>query len=129
MEFSRGSEHGGFREAFSHFSAEFLSRAAVLYIDVSYEESLRKNRKRFNPDRPYSILEHGLPDEKLEKLYKDSDWAELSAGDPEYLSIGEVQVPYVVFANEDDVTTPGGEPLGARLEECLGRLSRLRAAT
>lgn len=126
VEFSRGSEHGGFREAFENFSEDFLSRAAVMYIDVSYEESLRKNRRRFNPNRPHSILEHGLPDEKLDKLYRESDWADLSSPDPEFLHLKGVRVPYVVFANEDDVTTPGGEPLGERLEQCLGALSRLR---
>ena len=68
IEFSRGSEHGGYTSAFAHLSREILSRAAVLYIDVSWEESLRKNRKRANPDKPDSILEHSLPDQKLERL-------------------------------------------------------------
>lgn len=62
IEFARGSEHGGFARAFQHLSQEVTRRAAILYISVSYEESLRKNRRRFNPDRPDSILEHGLPD-------------------------------------------------------------------
>ena len=52
IEFSRGAEHGGFGEALNQFSAVLLGRAAVLYVDVSYEESLRKNRKRFNPQKP-----------------------------------------------------------------------------
>ena len=127
VEFSRGSEHGGFGQAFGHFSEELLKEAAVLFIDVSFEESLRKNRRRFNPDKPHSILEHGLPDDKLERLYGQSDWADFSSLDPEFLQIGSVSVPYVVFPNEDDVTTPGGDPLGQRLEECLGRLAELDA--
>ncbi len=89
---------------------------AVLYLDVSWEESLRKNRKRFNPDRPDSILEHGLEDDKLERLYRDTDWEEVSRGDPAYLSIQGKRVPYAVFDNRDDVTTGRGEALGARLE-------------
>lgn len=127
VEFSRGSQHGGFRTAFSQFSTDFLSRAAVMYIDVSWEESLRKNRKRFNPERPHSILEHGMDDEKLRFLYGESDWDEFSGADPEFLHVGESRVPYVVFPNDDDVTTPGGEELGAKLEECLGAL-RARCA-
>jgi tRNA uridine 5-carbamoylmethylation protein Kti12 len=127
VEFSRGSEHGGFREAFSHFSQDFLSDAAVLYIDVSFEESLRKNRSRFNPDKPHSILEHGLPNDKLERLYGESDWTNFSSADPQFLTIDEARVPYVVFPNEDDVTTPGGAPLGDRLADRLGRLADIRA--
>jgi hypothetical protein len=87
IEFSRGAEHGGYRSAFAHLSPQILQKAAVLYLDVSWEESLRKNRKRANPDRPDSILEHSLPDAKLERLYKEVDWAEVSRGNPHYLTL------------------------------------------
>jgi hypothetical protein len=116
IEFARGSEHGGFGRAFAQLSGDILHRAAVLYIEVSYEESFRKNRRRYNPDRPYSILEHALPDEKLEVLYRENDWAELSGVDSAYLHIGDRHIPYAVLENEDDVTTGGGEALGSRLE-------------
>jgi len=122
IEFSRGKEHGGFAAAFEHLSQEVLQRAAILYVDVSYVESLRKNRRRYNPERPDSILEHGLSDDKLERLYRESDWGELIAGQPDYLTIQGIRVPYVVFDNEDDVTTPGGEALSTRLETCLTHL-------
>jgi len=39
------------------------ARPSTIYIDVTWEESLRKNRLRFNPQRPDSVLEHSLPDE------------------------------------------------------------------
>lgn len=129
IEFARGSQHGGFARAFQHLSPEVVQRAAILYINVSYEESLRKNRRRFNPDRPDSILEHGLPDEKMERLYRRTDWAEVSAADPEFITIQGRRVPYVVFENEDDVTTGRGAALGQRLEETLGRLWQLYAAS
>lgn len=122
IEFSRGSEHGGFRRAFDHLSEAILENLAILYIDVPWEESLRKNRKRFNPDRPDSILEHGLPDSKLEKLYRETDWSELVEDNLEYLTIKGHQVPYVVFDNADDVTTGQGAALGARLEAALQSL-------
>lgn len=125
IEFARGSEHGGFGGAFQHLSPEVVQRAAILYINVSFEESLRKNRRRFNPDRPDSILEHGLEDEKLTRLYRDNDWQELSSADPEFIDIQNRRVPYVVFENEDDVTTERGPALGERLEETLGRLWQL----
>lgn len=116
VEFSRGKEHGGYQSAFQHLLPEMVERAAVLYLDVSWEESLRKNRKRFNPDKPDSILEHALPDDKLERLYREVDWDEVSGGDPAYLNIRGYQVPYGVFDNSDDVTTERGEALGERLE-------------
>lgn len=125
IEFARGSEHGGFARAFAHLSEEVARRAAILYLNVSYEESLRKNRARFNPDKPDSILEHGLSDAKLERIYKESDWAQVSATDPEFITIQGQRVPYVVFENEDDVTTGRGEALGNRLEETLSRLWQL----
>ena len=126
LEFARGSEHGGWAGAFSCFSNEVLSSGAVLYIDVSFDASLRKNMKRFNPEKPHSILEHGLPDEKMEKLYKQSDWQEFSAADESFLAVRGIKIPYSVFRNEDDVTTGGGEALGSRLEEALGQLWALR---
>lgn len=126
FEFARGSEHGGFNEAFKHFSKDLLNESAILYIDVSFEESLRKNRKRFNPEKPHSILEHALSDDKLELLYKENDWEDISKGkDSGFLSINNVDIPFVVFHNEDDVTTKGGKLLENRLEEIFVNLWKL----
>ena len=122
VEFSRGREHGGYRSAFSHLPPQMLKKMAVLYIDVSWEESLRKNRERFNPERPDSILEHALPDSKLERLYREVDWPAVTGGDPQNLVIQGIRVPYVEFDNSDDVTTARGEALGKRLEESLQTL-------
>ena len=122
VEFSRGTEHGGYHSAFSHLSPQMLKKMAVLYIDVTWEESLRKNRKRSNPEKPDSILEHSLEDWKLERLYKEVDWSEVSKGNQQYLTIQGIQVPYVVFDNRDDVTTGRGAALGERLEQTLKKL-------
>lgn len=122
IEFSRGKEHGGYRRAFAHLSDEILADLAILYINVPWEESLRKNRARFNPARPDSILEHGLPDEKLEKLYRETDWDELTENHPGKLPIRGYEVPYAVFENGDDVTTAQGDALGERLEATLQAL-------
>jgi hypothetical protein len=128
IEFSRGTVHGGYGEAFPHLSDELLQRAATVYVHVSFAESLRKNRLRFNPDRPDSILEHAMPDHKLERVYREDDWEEFSAPDPEFVTVKGIRVPYVVFENEDDVTTARGEALGRRLERILGRLWKLKSA-
>ncbi len=130
MEFARGAQHGGFRQAFDHVPSEMLRRGAILYVKVSWEESLRKNRARRNPAKPDSILEHSLPDAKLASLYQESDWDAFSAADPAYIASQGVYVPYAVFENEDDVTTPRGEALGQRLETTLAQLwARTQART
>jgi len=122
IEFSRGNEHGGYAEAFQHLSDEILKRAAIVYVRVPFEESLRKNRRRFNPNKPDSILEHGLSDEKMERLYRDDDWASIAPADHGTLSVRTQSVPYAVFPNEDDVTTGKPEQLASRLESVLGSL-------
>ncbi|MCB2209600.1 hypothetical protein KQH62_01785 [bacterium] len=122
IEFSRGAEHGGYKQAFAHLTDQILENLAILYIDVPWEESLRKNRARFNPKRPDSILEHGLPDEKLERLYRETDWDTLTENSPETIDINGYKVPYAVFDNTDDVTTAQGSALGTRLESVLGKL-------
>ena len=126
IEFARGSEHGGYAKAFSHLSEQVLQRAVIMYVNVSFEESLRKNRRRFNPNRPDSILEHALPDEKLKKLYGKDDFAQIAPGSDGVIEITGIQVPYAVFENEDDITTNKPEELAARLENILKRLWELK---
>jgi hypothetical protein len=120
IEFSRGTEHGGYASAFRHLSPAILDKAAVLYIDVPWEES-----RRFNPNRPDSILEHGLPDAKLERLYKETDWPEFRGSDPGFVAFAGRRIPYAVFANMPEKTDKPAV-LAAHLEEVLGRLWSLR---
>ena len=122
VEFARGSEQGGYAGAFPHLADDILHRAAVVHVHVSLEESLRRNRGRFRPERPDGILEHTLPDEILTRLYRDDDWATFSAGDPDFITVRGIRVPYAVFENEDDVRTGKPDQLTARLEALLGRL-------
>jgi hypothetical protein len=121
VEFSRGGEHG-FAEAFGHLADEILSRAGIVYINVSYEESVRKNRRRFDPSQADSILFHSLPDEKMEHYYRTNDWESLTGGRKTgTIRIREFDVPFAVFDNEPEQT---GDPekLGPALEEVFGGL-------
>jgi hypothetical protein len=121
VEFSRGGEHG-FGEAFGHLADEILARAGIVYIDVSYEESVRKNRRRFDPAQADSILYHSLPDAKMERYYRTNDWAQLSGGRPSgRIRVRAHEVPFAVFANEPEQT---GDPakLGPALERVLTTL-------
>lgn len=126
VEFSRGSSHGGYRQALPHLGKTLLERAALIYVQVSFAESLRKNRLRFNPERPDSILEHGLADDKLERLYAEDDFSTLAPEGSGILQVNSGRLPYAVFENEDDVTTPRGKALAERLEQVLGRLWALQ---
>jgi hypothetical protein len=125
IEFSRGASREGYAGAFQHLSDHVLARASILYVSVPFEESLRKNRRRFNPDKPDSILEHGLSDEKMECLYREDDFTALAQGDSGFLELQGRQVPYAIFPNEDDVTTDKPDQLGTRLESVLGELWQL----
>lgn len=126
IEFSRGKEHGGYKHALPLLSNEILERSSILYVDVPWEESLRKNRKRFNPDKPDSILEHSLPDKKLERLYRDCDFKEIIDPSKNTLSINGYEVPYTIFDNHDDVTTAMDGKLGLRLKDVIGNLWKAR---
>jgi hypothetical protein len=127
IEFSRGSEHGGYTTAYQHFSDQILEICATLYINVSFEESRRKNALRRNPQRPDSILEHSLEDEKIERLYGEDDWGDLTLSNRHYFHIRNHQIPFTIFENEDDLTTSGGDALGSRLETSLKKLWGIRS--
>lgn len=124
MEFARGGENG-FANAFQHLSDDVLSRATILYIDVSFEESLRKNRRRYRPEQADSILYHSLEDAKMERYYKNNDWERLSGGHDEgFIAVKGHQVPFAVFHNEPEKTLDP-ELLGAALRDVTGRLVKL----
>jgi hypothetical protein len=103
FEFARGGSHG-IRHALDVISPEVLSRAGILYIQVSYEESVRKNRRRFKPELAHSILYHSLPDEKMEFYYKENDWNQIATGSDGVISPKGIKVPFSVLPNEPEVT-------------------------
>ncbi len=125
VEFSRGGADA-FGHALALLSDEILRRAGILYVSVSYEESLRKNRKRFDPKHPESILHHSLPDAKMERYYRSNDWEQLTGGRKTgHLAVRDHQVPFAVFDNEPEQTDDPAT-LGPALEDALGRLWALR---
>ncbi|MBM2841663.1 MAG: hypothetical protein HW412_2191, partial [Bacteroidetes bacterium] len=103
IEFARGGENGIY-EALSNLHEDVLRRASLMYIKVSYEESVRKNRRRARSGQEHSILYHSLPDEKMEFYYKTNDWEKLAAKDPNYIEVKGFRIPYVAFENEPEKT-------------------------
>jgi hypothetical protein len=123
FEFARGGENG-FAEAFSFLSEDVLKRAGIVYIQVSYEESKRKNRRRFRPELADSILYHSLPDDKMEFYYKTNDWDRIAKGLDGHIAVKGLQVPFAVFPNEPEKTDDPAK-LGPALEDVFGRLWRV----
>ncbi len=122
IEFSRGTQHGGYTRAYKHISEEILKKCAILYIEVSFEESMMKNTRRKNPDRLHSILEHSVDEEKMKNLYEFDDFRDFSKENSDYIEIKGHKVPYVIFENHDDVTTNPGPVMENRLQQKLHKL-------
>jgi hypothetical protein len=120
IEFARGGENG-IAEALGYLHEEILSRAALVYIRVSYEESVRKNRRRARKGMEDSILYHSLPDEKMEFYYRTNDWEKLESQDPSFLTVKGFRIPYAVFENEPEKTLDPAL-IGHELERCAARL-------
>ena len=120
IEFARGGEKG-ITEALSFLHEDILRRASLMYIKGSYEESVRKNRRRARKGEEDSILYHSLPDEKMEFYYKTNDWERLAAKNPRTIEVKGIDVPYAVFENEPEKTLDPAL-IGRELERVTARL-------
>ena len=120
IEFARGGENG-IEEALSYMHEDILKRAKLIYIRVSYEESVRKNHRRARKGQEDSILYHSLPDEKMEYYYKTNDWEKLEARDPKFITVKGFKVPYAVFENMPEKTLDPAL-IGTELERVTGIL-------
>jgi hypothetical protein len=120
VEFARGGDNA-IHHALSLLPDEMLGKAALMYIRVTYEESVRKNRRRARIGEEDSILYHSLPDEKMEAYYKTNDWDEIEAADPDFINVRGCKVPYVVFENMPEKTLDP-KLIGEELERTTTKL-------
>jgi hypothetical protein len=126
IEFARGVGDG-FRASLERFDPAILRRAAILYIQVSFEESFRRNSARYKPGQEESTLFHKVPDRDMLGFFRDNDWLEITGGAPDgWLDVAGVTVPFVSMNNEPESKDPA--VLGARYSAALNRLRRLRLA-
>jgi hypothetical protein len=120
IEFARGGDNGIY-EALGYLHEDVLRRASLMYIKVSYEESVRKNRRRARPGEEHSILHHSLPDAKMDFYYRTNDWEKLAAKDPNYIEVKGFKIPYAVFENEPEKTLDPAL-IGQELERATRKL-------
>lgn len=120
IEFARG-RGDGFRESLDLFRPDILERAAILYIDVSFEESCRRNDARYKKGQEESILFHKVPDRDMLGFFRENDWAAITGSAPDgRLEVAGVDVPFVSMPNEPESTD--AIVLGDRYAGALGRL-------
>ncbi len=101
LEFARGVPDGGYRRAYEMMTDAVLERAAILYINVSFAESQRRNEARYQAALAHSILAHRLPEESVERFSRYQDFEELAGGrESGYLDVNGFSVPFVSMKNE-----------------------------
>ncbi len=125
VEFSRGGEYT-YRDALNRFDPAILRCGAILYIQVTPEESRRRNEARYRERLAHSILAHKTPDEVMEKFYCCDDWSTLTNGKSSgTLKLNGVDVPFVTMNNEPESTDPA--VLSLRYGDAMKTLWRIRS--
>lgn len=122
IEFARGKKHGYF-ESLGCLSPQLLSRAAILYVQVSFSESLRRNIARYNEKKSGGILTHSVPTEEMKRTYKEDDWPDIARAPRGMLTVNGITIPYVTMNNEPELTDI--DALDSRYREALDQLYAL----
>ncbi len=119
IEFSRGGERP-YAPSLARLSRPLYERAAILYIDVSADESSRRNEARYREKLKHTVLAHKCPDEDMKRFYSEDDWPLLTHGEQSgHVKLSGANVPFVTMNNEPESTDPAvlGPRYGAALEK------------
>lgn len=123
IEFARG-KGDGFKLSLSKFDKKILSRAAILYVKVSFEESYRRNNARYKEGQEASSLFHKVPDKDMYEFFIENDWDEISGGkEAGFITINGINVPFVSMSNEPEL--PPGPEIAKRYSNSLSKLFEL----
>ncbi|MBI5298871.1 MAG: hypothetical protein HY877_01020 [Deltaproteobacteria bacterium] len=106
IEFARGGLEG-YTKSLHQLSLEILKNSAILFVNVSYEESCRRNNARYQEKMKHSILAHKVPDETMQNFYQVHDWGRLTEEKASgVLTVQNVRLPFVTMNNEPELTDP-----------------------
>lgn len=123
IECSRGRENA-FQNAFSRLSKEIFEHTALLYIDVSFETSYRRNNTRYEEKLKHSSLAHKCTDIVINGYYRTNDWQKLTSGKQSgFLEIHGLKVPFVSMNNEPEL--PPWPEIAKRYKTTLDKLWEL----
>lgn len=123
IEFARGGE-APYQPALKRFDEKILSRAAILYVEVSREESFRRNEARYQEKLRHSILAHKTPDHDMKRFYQDDDWPQITSGERNgFIEIRGMKVPFLTLYNEPELKDPAA--LAGRYAPALAKLHQL----
>lgn len=102
----------GFEHSVRYMDPQMMDKAGVLYMQVSPEETLRRNEVRSDPDNPGSTLRHKVPLRVMERCYAMTDFFRMCQKShiPNCLIVKtkgdfRLTVPCATFDNEDDKTS------------------------
>lgn len=125
IEFARGKTDG-FKGSLEKFDHRILRTASILYIKVSFEESVRRNKARYKEDLAHSILSHKVAAGDMYEYFIENDWDTITSGKSYgLLNLSSIDVPFVSMNNEPESTDP--KVLATRYETALNRLWELRS--
>jgi len=106
VEFARGKKYG-YGRALSRLDPRLLQQSAILYIQVSFEESWRRNVARYDENQKDGILTHAVPRPEMERTYGEDDWDDLTDGKTDgYIRPSGTTVPFVTMFNEPESVDP-----------------------
>lgn len=127
IEFARGGSRT-YKESLNKIDRELWENAAILYVDVTAEESWRRNVARYEENQRHSILAHMVPKETYDMHFRQTDWYDFSGNRSEgYIELHGIKVPFVNMNNAPEL--PPGPEIAARYKEALDKLNKLYMST
>lgn len=123
IEFARGGIKN-YEDQLPRLKPEIYKNAAILYLDVTRDESWRRNVARYEEKQRHSILSHMVPKETYDYYYNENDWAKFT-GEKEsgQIEVHGIKVPYVTMNNAPEL--PPGPEIAARYKAALNKLYEL----